>query len=176
MLQFSVIAYIFMGAWIYSNQQAFRNVISVNDQVLRFQMPSQHTISTIFSSWNPGWVYVIGLILLFVHSILHLYRHYTDVRPRVRSLIRNMQSYNYFDVLNPKKREFWMLEDVVTRNRNDFSLINPYSFMEMGKNLNSDDSEAKHKAQMNGNLNYDMLMIDEYDERLMYVPSWYPLR
>jgi hypothetical protein len=145
-LQFSVIAYILMGAWIYSNQQAFRNVISTNNKTTEFQIPSQHTIGSIFETWNPGRVYVFGFILLLVHTVFHLYRHYTILRPKVRNLIRNLQSYNYFDVLNPKKREFWLLEDVVTRNRNDFSLISPQSFMEMGKNLNNEDKEAKHKA------------------------------
>ena len=46
-----------------------------------------------------------------------------------------LQSHNFFDVINKKRREFWLFEDVVNRNRSDLKLIDTDVFCKMAEDM-----------------------------------------
>ena len=71
--------------------------------------------------------------------MFHQIRVKLVVKPQIEKLMRMFRQYCFFDVLNEKRREFWLLEDVVNRNRNDFNLINEDSFCKMAQSVKEND-------------------------------------
>ena len=64
LLGIAPLLYCCMAAWLYNNQQAFRNQVVPNEHGDIF-MPAHHSFSDLYKQLSPGSVFIVYLALLF---------------------------------------------------------------------------------------------------------------
>jgi hypothetical protein len=74
LMQLSTVGYLFIGAWIYSNQQVFRNEVYVRKNYMYFESPTGHTFWQGFTQVNPGLIYGITILAYCAWTLIKLIR------------------------------------------------------------------------------------------------------
>lgn len=65
LLKVAPILYVCVGAWVFSNQQTFFNVVSPNTGENIF-MPSDHKFSDFYLKMTPGSIFIVYIVMLLV--------------------------------------------------------------------------------------------------------------
>lgn len=158
LLRFAPLLYTFMGAWVYSNQQTFRNKVTANTNGEPF-MQSQHTVDEFFTQVNPGTVFIGYIILVLVwivagwlikaFEIESLY----SMRTRIGSYKVEQKLQNYFAAMSTKDRNSLIREEVINYTR--LGIIN-MSKEALEKLVLADRCCAKHQ-RLKGDVSYRIL-------------------
>lgn len=122
MLGFAPILYVCMGAWVYSNQQTFRNKITVNKDGDLF-MNSEHNIDVFWTQITPGSVFIGYLflisILLFVRGIIFFggIKSCFTFPMQIKNEQISQKLSNFFSALSTRDRNSLIREEVIDHKR-----------------------------------------------------------
>ena len=80
-----------------------------------------HTFDDMWTEMTPGVVFVIAALFLFVDYLVWMCTHCCNFDLKLNSTEMKIKSLtvqskpDFFDVLTPKQRDRWLVEDVTTR-------------------------------------------------------------
>ena len=125
--------YALMAAWLFSNQQVFRNSVPVSNDGHLWPL-NDHKFTQSFEQITPGTVFVCFIILSIVYAIL--WRCCRCCRADkgeqgVEDMVILESLDPFYSVLKNKDREFWFREEVVARERIGMSRISRTNFMHL---------------------------------------------
>jgi hypothetical protein len=141
-----------------------------------------HTFDDLWTQMTPGVVFVIAALFLFVDYSLWMCSYGCNKDLKLNStemklkLLDKTSKPNFFNVLTPKQRDRWLVEDVTTRQRNDVQILSSETFSRLAHDNLDKKTANLTGAKLRGQSTYDMLMNDQYADKMCYVPCWYPLR
>ena len=122
LLAFAPVPYVVVAAWVYSNQQVFRNTVVFNSENYLFPDPD-HRLSQFWHQVTPGTLYLLALLCLtvqyaFSRAGCHLARScQSDPLAWLKSEKNSEHRQSYFDTLNEGKLRSWYREeDSLLRN------------------------------------------------------------
>ena len=125
-LAYAPVFYALYAAWLFSNQQVFRNLVpEINDFKL---YPLQgHNIGQWFEQITPGSIfvcYILGVILMILIGLCARFCRKDKGDPGVADLTVIENLGHFFSMLKNKDREFWFREETVCRDRIGLKRIN----------------------------------------------------
>ena len=170
------VMYAAMGAWLFTNQQVFRNVISVNTGDAVFP-DAHHSISCFFTEVYPGTVFVIiGCLLILMWCMRKCYKCYQKNAGRlglkIRDEVTKQTLSNFFDWIDGRQKKGYFKEEDVCRNQLHFSRLPDSTYNKLKNDIEA--SKSLGSGKVGGGLkaaySYNMLSQAKYYNKYMYIP------
>lgn len=174
-LGYAPLLYFVMSAWLFSNQQVFKNVVP---QILdNYLYPlNEHQFGDLLTQATPGTPFVVGAILYIIWRLMKCCGSRlcckgdeTEVTLENMVVIEGLDPF--FASMKSGDREFWFREEVVAQERIGMTRISKRNF----ENLVIAPT-AKGKNRLRDVHNYDILTNPAYSDRFLYIPCSYPDR
>lgn len=174
-LAYAPVFYAIYAAWLFSNQQVFRNLVPEITNFLLYPLQG-HKFEQWFEHVTPGTpfvCYIIGVVLMIIVGLFsRCCCRKDDNQVAVEDLTRIENLGHFFSMLKNKDREFWFREETVMRDRVGLKRVNNKKNFEALVLAEPD----KLKRRLRSVHNYDILTNPIYSDRFHYVPGAYPMR
>ena len=174
-LAYAPVFYAIYAAWLFSNQQVFRNLVPEITNFLLYPLQG-HKFEQWFEHVTPGTpfvCYIIGVVLMIIVGLFsRCCCRKDDDEVAVEDLTRIENLGHFFSMLKNKDREFWFREETVMRDRVGLKRVNNKKNFEALVFAEPD----KLKRRLRSVHNYDILANPIYSDRFHYVPGAYPMR
>ena len=173
-LGYAPIMYAWTAAWIFSNQQVFRDVVPIITGENIYPL-AQHKFSMWLTQITPATPFVIYVgIVLFTAVLGAVTRCCTgaSAKDKIEELVIVEGLGPFFSALKNIDREFWFREEIVARERLGLKRLNKEN-LEMLVFAEKDKDKNNPLRSVH---NYDILTNPIYQDRFLYVPCSYPNR
>ena len=168
LLKFAPYLYVCYGAWLFSNQQVFRDKVQANTDWSIFS-PCDHYFSQFFTQVTPGSVFLLFPVIKVFGWILK----YCLRRSQVDSWFTHMDHIekqvveqdlpSVYSTMSIAAREDLIREEVISRQRLNFSKLSQHQILALAK-----EPEAELDLQITGDQSYRTLWHKEFAEKLNY--------
>ena len=175
------ILYFAVGAWMFSNQQIFKNSVVVNDTSDLFAN-SDHTFAQFFTQITPGTAYFIFFAVTFAFYLIRMvnkickkyfgFNFLSNIRERGNSVQRLP---TFYKALRFNQRKSFLIEERKCREKLGIkrlpldsyeSLVKDTLFMSLHKEKEYQDLSSR----MEGVHTYNILANSTWYDKYMYMP------
>ena len=119
-LTYAPVFYVMYSAWLFSNQQVFRNKVPEIESFDLYPL-NGHRFSQLFNQTTPGSPFVVFFFCVALFIIMGVMKscccQRDDGETEIEDLVVIESLEPFFSMLNNKDREFWFREETVCRDR-----------------------------------------------------------